>query len=119
LDPEIYADVTALKPYVTRLQRLPAPLVIDHVGMTEAGLPVVLDVVAAGPKVKATDLDLLRRVPGVELARRPCGTTRLLPSACECHSLRWRGGSSSRPGRLAFAARLDLQPGGFPAGSLT
>jgi predicted TIM-barrel fold metal-dependent hydrolase len=52
--PEIYADAAALAPHVAKLQRLPAPLVIDHLGMTEAGLPVVLDLVAAGARVKAT-----------------------------------------------------------------
>lgn len=52
--PEIYADAAALAPHAGALQRLPAPLVIDHLGMTEAGLPVVLDLVSAGARVKAT-----------------------------------------------------------------
>ncbi len=52
--PEIYADAAALAPHVAKLQRLPAPLMIDHLGMTETGLPVVLDLVAAGARVKAT-----------------------------------------------------------------
>ena len=30
------------------------PLSIDHLGMTPAGMPVLLDLVAAGVKVKAT-----------------------------------------------------------------
>ena len=50
---EIYADAAALGPHVARLSRLPQ-IVIDHLGMTEAGLPVILDLVAAGAKVKAT-----------------------------------------------------------------
>lgn len=50
---EIYADAAALKPHVERLAKLPR-IVIDHLGMTEAGLPVLLDFVAAGAKVKAT-----------------------------------------------------------------
>jgi predicted TIM-barrel fold metal-dependent hydrolase len=50
---ELYADATALKPHADRLARLPQ-LVIDHLGMTEGGLPVVLDLVAAGAKVKAS-----------------------------------------------------------------
>jgi len=50
---EIYADAAALAPHVDKLARLPQ-IVIDHLGMTEAGLPVVLDLVAAGAKVKAT-----------------------------------------------------------------
>lgn len=50
---EIYADAAALKPHVDKLAQLPQ-IVIDHLGMTEAGLPVVLDLVGAGAKVKAT-----------------------------------------------------------------
>jgi len=50
---EIYADAAALKPYVGKLSKLPG-LCIDHLGMTEAGLPVVLDLVGAGCHVKAT-----------------------------------------------------------------
>ena len=50
---EIYADAAALKPHVDRLSKLPQ-LCIDHLGMTEAGVPVLLDLVAAGCKVKAT-----------------------------------------------------------------
>jgi predicted TIM-barrel fold metal-dependent hydrolase len=50
---EIYADAAALKPHVDKLAKLPQ-VVIDHLGMTETGLPVVLDLVAAGAKVKAT-----------------------------------------------------------------
>jgi len=50
---EIYADAAALKPHVDRLAKLPQ-IAIDHLGMTEAGLPVVLDLVSAGAKIKAT-----------------------------------------------------------------
>jgi predicted TIM-barrel fold metal-dependent hydrolase len=50
---EIYADAAALAPHVARLASLPQ-LCIDHLGMTEAGLPVLLDLIAAGCKVKAT-----------------------------------------------------------------
>lgn len=50
---EIYADAAALRPHVARLAKLPR-IVIDHLGMTEAGLPVVLDLVDAGARVKAT-----------------------------------------------------------------
>jgi predicted TIM-barrel fold metal-dependent hydrolase len=57
---EIYADAAALKPHVAALQRLPAPVVIDHLGMTEAGLPVVLDLVDAGARVKATGFGRVR-----------------------------------------------------------
>lgn len=50
---EIYADAAALKPHVDKLSKLPQ-FSIDHLGMTEEGLPVLLDLVAAGWKVKAT-----------------------------------------------------------------
>jgi predicted TIM-barrel fold metal-dependent hydrolase len=50
---EIYADAAALGPHVGRLSKLPQ-LSIDHLGMTEAGVPALLDMVAAGCKVKAT-----------------------------------------------------------------
>jgi predicted TIM-barrel fold metal-dependent hydrolase len=50
---EIYADAAALRPHVSRLAKLPQ-IAIDHLGMTAEGLPVVLDLVAAGAKVKAT-----------------------------------------------------------------
>lgn len=50
---ELYADAAALAPHAGRLAKLPQ-LSIDHLGMTESGLPVLLDLVAAGCKVKAT-----------------------------------------------------------------
>ncbi|MFC7739439.1 amidohydrolase family protein [Roseomonas sp. GCM10028921] len=54
LHTQIYADTAQLRPFVGRLAKLGSRLVIDHLGMTEAGLPVVLDLVDAGAKVKAT-----------------------------------------------------------------
>ena len=50
---EIYADAATLAPHAAALSKLPR-IVIDHLGMTEAGLPVVLDLVRAGAKIKAT-----------------------------------------------------------------
>ena len=50
---EIYADAAALKPHVDKLAKLPK-FSIDHLGMNGEGLPVLLDLVAAGWKVKAT-----------------------------------------------------------------
>ncbi len=50
---EIYADAAALGPHAAKLSKLPQ-LCIDHLGMTQAGVPVLLDLVAAGCKVKAT-----------------------------------------------------------------
>ncbi len=51
---EIYADAAALAPHADRLSGMGVPLSIDHLGMTQAGLPVLLDLVGAGVKVKAT-----------------------------------------------------------------
>jgi predicted TIM-barrel fold metal-dependent hydrolase len=50
---ELYVDAAALRPHVATLSKLPQ-ICIDHLGMTEAGLPVLRDLVAAGGKVKAT-----------------------------------------------------------------
>jgi predicted TIM-barrel fold metal-dependent hydrolase len=50
---EFYVDAAELGPHVARLSKLPQ-ISIDHLGMTEAGVPVLLDLVAAGCKVKAT-----------------------------------------------------------------
>jgi predicted TIM-barrel fold metal-dependent hydrolase len=50
---EIYADAAALKPHVDKLAKLPQ-LCIDHLGMTEEGIPTLLELVVAGCKVKAT-----------------------------------------------------------------
>ncbi len=50
---EIYADAFALAPHVDALSKLPQ-IVIDHLGMTQKGLPALLDLVDAGAKVKAT-----------------------------------------------------------------
>ncbi len=50
---ELYVDAAALKPHVAKLSKLPQ-IAIDHLGMTEEGVPVLLDLVAAGCKVKAT-----------------------------------------------------------------
>jgi len=50
---EFYADAAELRPHVSRLSALPR-ISIDHLGMTEAGMPVLLDLVAAGAWVKAT-----------------------------------------------------------------
>jgi predicted TIM-barrel fold metal-dependent hydrolase len=50
---ELYADAATLKPHVEKLSKLPQ-IVIDHMGMTEQGLPVLLDLIDAGAKVKLT-----------------------------------------------------------------
>ena len=54
LHAQVYADAATLRPLLPRLRAMAPRLVIDHLGMTESGLPVVLDLAAAGAKVKAT-----------------------------------------------------------------
>jgi predicted TIM-barrel fold metal-dependent hydrolase len=65
---EIYADAAALRPHVAALSKLP-DLVIDHLGMTEAGLPVILDLVDAGARVKATGFGRVQMDVGRALER--------------------------------------------------
>ncbi|WBV42183.1 amidohydrolase family protein [Pseudoroseomonas cervicalis] len=54
LHAQFYADAAQLAPALPRLTRMASRLVIDHLGMTESGLPVVLALAEAGAKVKAT-----------------------------------------------------------------
>jgi predicted TIM-barrel fold metal-dependent hydrolase len=54
LHAELYADAATLSPHVDALAALPAGLALDHLGMTEAGLPVTRALAEAGVKVKAT-----------------------------------------------------------------
>lgn len=50
---EIYADAANLEPHVAMLKTLPQ-VVVDHLGLSEAGQPVLLDLAGHGAKVKAT-----------------------------------------------------------------
>ena len=50
---ELYADSRDLGELVPLLTRLPA-VSIDHLGLSSAGLPTLLQLVAAGVRVKAT-----------------------------------------------------------------
>ena len=50
---EFYADARELTDLMPRLRALPQ-IVIDHLGLSAEGLPIVLELVAAGAKVKAT-----------------------------------------------------------------
>ena len=62
---EMYIDAATIGPHVGTLSKLPR-LCIDHLGMTEAGLPVLLDLVTAGCNVKASGFGRVRmNVPGV------------------------------------------------------
>ncbi|WP_159992740.1 amidohydrolase family protein [Roseomonas sp. 18066] len=54
LHAQLYADFSTLAPYRARLLAMAPRLVIDHLGMTEASLPLVLELAAAGARVKAT-----------------------------------------------------------------
>ena len=82
---ELYVDSTDLGELAPILERLPQ-VVIDHLGLSAAGLEHVLDVVAAGAKVKATgfgrvDLDLaaaLRSIAAIDPTALLFGTD--LPS---------------------------------------
>jgi predicted TIM-barrel fold metal-dependent hydrolase len=50
---EIYADAAALEPMFETIGNLPK-LSIDHLGMTQAGLPTLLKLAERGARVKAT-----------------------------------------------------------------
>lgn len=50
---EFYVDTASLAPHVDRLSKLPQ-IAIDHLGLSEEGVPILLDLVAAGCKVKTT-----------------------------------------------------------------
>ena len=68
---EFSVDAATLRPHVDQLARLPA-FSIDHLGLTEAGLPVVLDLVGGGAWVKAngfgqTDLNVPRALEQIAL----------------------------------------------------
>jgi len=69
LHAQVYADAAALAPALPRLRRMAPWLVLDHLGMTGAGLPAVLDLVAAGAKVKATGFGRVELDVPVALAR--------------------------------------------------
>ena len=71
---EIYADAASLRPHVAKLSKLPQ-IVIDHLGMSATGLPVVLDLVDAGARIKATgfgrvDMDVPKTLQAIA-ARNP------------------------------------------------
>lgn len=82
---ELYVDAAALQDLAPVLRRLPQ-VVIDHLGLSGAGLRHVLDLVAAGAKVKATGFgrvdfdvaDALRRIAAADPSALMFGTD--LPS---------------------------------------
>ena len=74
----VYADAASLAPLADALSALPA-LVIDHLGMNEAGLPVVLDLVRAGARVKATGFGRVALdIPGALQRIAACNPAALL-----------------------------------------
>jgi len=88
LHAEVYADAATLGPHVDALAALPSGLALDHLGMTQAGLPVTRALAEAGVKVKATGfgrvaLDvpaaleaLARAAPGCLMAATDLPSTR-------------------------------------------
>jgi predicted TIM-barrel fold metal-dependent hydrolase len=50
---ELYVDASAIEPILETLASLPK-ISIDHLGMTQAGLPMLIELAARGAKVKAT-----------------------------------------------------------------
>ena len=67
---EIYADAANLAPHLTMLKTLPQ-IVIDHLGLSEAGQPVLLDLANHGAKVKATgfgrlDVDIIAALKAID-----------------------------------------------------
>ena len=72
---ELYVDAATLASEVDRLAGLPK-VSIDHLGMTEAGLPVLLRLVEAGVHVKATGfgrvkLDVARALEAIAATDPP------------------------------------------------
>lgn len=73
LHAELYADAAQLAPHIEALATLPRGLALDHLGLTEAGLPVTVALARAGVKVKATgfgrvSLDVPRALEAIAAA---------------------------------------------------
>jgi predicted TIM-barrel fold metal-dependent hydrolase len=86
LHAELYADAATLAPHVQAIAALPA-VVLDHLGLTEAGLPTTLALAARGVRVKATGfgrvaldvpraLERLAAIPGCLMAGTDLPSTR-------------------------------------------
>jgi predicted TIM-barrel fold metal-dependent hydrolase len=60
---ELYVDARDLPPLMDLLKRLPM-VVIDHLGLSQEGLPALLALAAAGVHVKATGFGRLDFAPG-------------------------------------------------------
>ncbi len=86
LHAEIYTDAATLAPHVAALGAL--RIVIDHLGMTEAGLPVTCDLARAGAKVKATGFGRVRLDPAAALEAIARAAPRALMAATDLPSMR-------------------------------
>lgn len=86
LHAEIYTDAAALAPHAAALARL--RIVIDHLGMTEAGLPVTCDLARAGAKVKATGFGRVRLDPAAALEAIAKAAPDALMAATDLPSMR-------------------------------
>ncbi|MEM7121206.1 MAG: amidohydrolase family protein [Pseudomonadota bacterium] len=69
---ELYADAESLAPHLAMLKSLPR-VVIDHLGLSEAGQSVLLDLAGHGAKVKATgfgrlDFDISAALKAIDVA---------------------------------------------------
>ncbi len=69
---EIYADAANLEPHVAMLKTLPQ-VVVDHLGLSEAGQRVLLELAGHGAKVKATgfgrlDFDIASALKNIHAA---------------------------------------------------
>lgn len=86
LHAEIYTDAATLAPHAEALARL--RIVIDHLGMTEAGLPVTCDLARAGAKVKATGFGRVRLDPAAALEAIAKAAPDALMAATDLPSMR-------------------------------
>jgi predicted TIM-barrel fold metal-dependent hydrolase len=86
LHAEIYTDTTTLARHVEALSAL--RIVIDHLGMTEAGLPVTCDLARAGAKVKATGFGRVRLDPAAALEAIAAAAPDALMAATDLPSMR-------------------------------
>jgi predicted TIM-barrel fold metal-dependent hydrolase len=86
LHAELYADAATLAPHVDALALLPA-VALDHLGLSEAGLPTTLALAARGVRIKATGfgrvaldvpraLEALAAIPGCLMAATDLPSTR-------------------------------------------
>ncbi|WP_439579811.1 amidohydrolase family protein [Elioraea sp.] len=86
LHAEIYTDASTLAPHAAALARL--RIVIDHLGMTAAGLPVTCDLARAGAKVKATGFGRVRLDPAAAMEAIASAAPHAMMAATDLPSMR-------------------------------